>query len=159
MNVSEYRKQLATEHRIKADRFLKKARKFYNQSDEDAARIFAFYSAFHALHFALANDPIFDAPANEFEKLTLRFKGLHRESYNPTHHNGHAGSRGVGMNQVVSYLYPRYHFDYIRLHETSVYARYICEKDIRVFDDTHDALLAAEKIVVDAFSGKIVFES
>lgn len=149
--------QLKSKYRTKANSFIRKAEKHLG-SDDDVAKICAFYAAYHAMHYALLCDPLFTLSNSDFEKQMKGLKGMHKECNNPTHHDGRPGSRGIGLNQVVTYLYKDYRLDYLSLHKTSVDVRYVVDYDYTVIDVARDAYDVANKIVSDALSGKICWE-
>lgn len=142
-----------TEHRTKANIFLRKANK-YKTSDEVVSKICAFYAAYHAMRVAILTDPILDEPDEEIQRL-VRMPGLRQDSRYATHHSGrHTSGRGIGQNQVVQALYRSEAFAYDRLHKASVDARYLPLTG-EIILDAADAYSEAERIVQAALSGQL----
>lgn len=142
-----------TEHRTKANIFLRKANK-YKTSDEVVSKICAFYAAYHAMRVAILTDPILDKPDEEIQQL-VHMPGLRQDSRYATHHSGrHNSGRGIGQNEVVQALYRFEAYAYGRLHRASVDARYLPLTGEIILDAT-EAYIEAERIVQAALSGQL----
>lgn len=147
-----------TEHRTKANTFIRKAWR-YHRDDQVISRICSFYAAYHAMRFAILSDPIFDLTDEEIYQQTY-ISGLCKDSKHNGHHSARPDSpRGIGQNQIVTTLYPKWAKDYESLHKTSIDARYVSGREHgEIVLDAHDACCKAQAIVDDALNGNIQWQ-
>lgn len=92
-----------------------------NQGDEWFAVCF-FYSAYHVVRAAMLDDPVFE----DMQLLAEKSPHLTIEDRYSTRHHGYMGSGGrvLGVNDIVTMLYPNVAVEYRRLHMASVDVRY-----------------------------------
>ena len=81
-----------------------------------------FYSAYHTVKAAFIEDPVFD----DINRLTTLDRFLILEDRYATSHHGRVsnGVRRMGVNDIVTRLYPAVGAEYVRLHMASIAVRY-----------------------------------
>lgn len=82
-----------------------------------------FYTAYHTVKAALLEDPVFD----DLNRLSRINRFLIMEDRYATSHHGRVlreGGRRMGVNDIVTALYPAISVEYVRLHMASVDVRY-----------------------------------
>ncbi|WP_346923174.1 hypothetical protein [Rothia sp. (in: high G+C Gram-positive bacteria)] len=149
--------RLLKEHRHKATVFKRKAEK-YIVPDEDVAKICSFYAAYHAMRVAILSDSIFDFSDEEIYRRA-KTRGVYQDSKYNTHHSaGRDSGRGVGQNQIIASLYPKWSRDYEELHKLSIQARYVTDNSGEILPSANDGYHLACRIVDDALNGKIYWQ-
>lgn len=114
------------------------------------SRVAAFYSAYHAMKAALLSDPVFREPT----KLAAINAHISMESRLATHHQGNlARGRGLGVTELVRYIYRPFYARYLMLHGASISVRY---GDGQTLHTPEQCLDAARSINQALNSGEIV---
>lgn len=98
------------------------ARKLRSINDEWSV-VCVFYAAYHLMKAALLSDPIFNSNI-ELAKISPNLTLADQHVTKHRARKGDAGASGLGLNEIVSYLYPDLASRYERLHMASVEVRY-----------------------------------
>ncbi|ODA89812.1 hypothetical protein ATY41_03975 [Leifsonia xyli subsp. xyli] len=90
--------------------------------DDEWFAVCYFYSAYHTVKAAFIEDPVFD----DMSRLSGIDQFLIMEDRYATSHHGRVsgGRRRMGVNDVVTRIYPEIATEYVRLHMASVAVHY-----------------------------------
>ena len=136
-------------HTKRAGEHLRMAEAMVNDSPE-WCRVAAFYSAYHSMKAALLVDPVFTNPT----KLAAANTNITMGSNLATHHQGNLGrGRGLGINDLVRFLYRPHYGSYLLLHGASLSIRY---GDGQLLHTPEECIGTAQSIYVAFQQGAIV---